>query len=145
MPTTHGRKRKGSRPAGRKAQARPADRLREGWDATLRRLAAAEQDLEKQVRALLMRKGIDVKDASRALAGWRARAGRERRKALAALEGRMKPLQARLRKERKSAGRAVQGGVQSALAALNIPSRDEIAQLTRKVEALSRKLDARKR
>jgi hypothetical protein len=111
----------------------------------MQRLASAEQDLERQVRALLKRKGIDVKDASRVLAAWRSRATRERRKALAALEGRMKTVQARLKKERKSAGRAVQDTVQSALAALNIPSRGEIAELTRKVEALSRKLDTRKR
>ena len=65
MPKTHARKKTGPRPARRKARAGPADRLRKGWDATLRRLASAEQDLEKQVRALLKRKGIGVKDASR--------------------------------------------------------------------------------
>lgn len=131
--------------AGRKGQTKPADRLRNTWAATLRGLASAEKDMEKQVRGLLKRNKINVKDASRVLAAWRSRASRERRKALTALEGRMRTVQVRLTKERKSAGRMVRDAVQSALAALNIPSRHEIAELTRKVEALSRKLDARKR
>lgn len=132
------------RPA-RKAGSRPADRLRDAWAGALRGLASAEQDMEKQVRALLKRNRVDVKDAARLLAQWRARAERRRRSAAVALDARIATLQTRLKKERASAGRALQGAVQSALAALDIPSRREIAELTRKVEALSRKLDARKR
>jgi polyhydroxyalkanoate synthesis regulator phasin len=131
--------------ARRKPQQRPVDRLRETWKATLGALASAQRAMEKQARALVKRNQISSREASRMLRELRSRAERERSKALTALEGGVQSLQARLKKDRKAAGLMVQDAVQSGLAALNIPSRQEIADLTRKVEALSRKLDARKR
>jgi polyhydroxyalkanoate synthesis regulator phasin len=71
--------------------------------------------------------------------------GRERRKALKDLDGRMKALQARVRKERKTVSRTVNDAVQAALSAVNIPSRHEVHELTRKVDELSRKIDRFKR
>jgi hypothetical protein len=130
--------------AARKASRRPADRLRAVLAGAVRGLASAEQDMAKQVGALLKRKGVNVKDASRLLGQWRARADRQRRAALSALDTRMTAVQARIRKESKSAGRALHDGVHSALAALDIPSRREIGELTRKVDALSRKLDRKR-
>jgi hypothetical protein len=106
------------------AGARPAlDRLRETWAATRQTLASAEP----------------------VLADLRSRAERERRRALAGLETRLQTVQARLDREGKALGRSIRETVQSTLAALDIPTREEIARLTRRVEALSRRLDARKR
>jgi hypothetical protein len=56
-------------------------------------------------------------------------------------EGRLTVLQTRARKERRMVGRAVDGAVNRTLAALNIPSRQEIHDLTHRVEELSQKID----
>ena len=53
----------------------------------------------------------------------------------------MAGLQTRARKERRALARMVDDAVQRTLAALNIPSRQEVHQLTRRVEELSRKVD----
>ena len=50
-------------------------------------------------------------------------------------------LQARARKERRVFTRAVENAVQRTLAALNIPSRHEVHELTRRIEELSRRID----
>ena len=138
---------KHKKPVRRKPATRPVaplSRLRETWLATRRALITTEQQFERQVRGL-MRNGAGSRDAARALKLLRSRAERERRKALAGLETRVQALQTRFGRERQAFGRTVRENVQSALAALNIPTRDEIARLTRQVEALSRRLDARKR
>ena len=117
-------------PGRRKAAAKgrpPIERLRETWTATREALISAERRMEKQARE------------------WRTRAERERRKAVAGIEARVQTLQARLQRERKAFGRTARDTVQSTLVALNIPSREEIAELTRRVEKLSRRLDSRKR
>ena len=66
----------------------------------------------------------------------------EGRKAYRRLEVRLADLQQRLGRDTQSLGRRVDETVRGALARLNIPSRREIADLTRKVEELSRKIDA---
>jgi hypothetical protein len=50
-------------------------------------------------------------------------------------------VQSRVRSESRNAGRFVAEAVQATLAALNIPSRKEVAELTRKVDTLSKKID----
>jgi polyhydroxyalkanoate synthesis regulator phasin len=120
-------------------------RLRETWSATLATLASAEAEVEKQIRTLLKNNNISSKDARSALRDLRARIDRERKKALKQLDARLVGLQTRIRKERKNVSRMVDDGVQSALAALNIPSRKEVADLTAKVEQLSRKIDSVRR
>jgi hypothetical protein len=67
---------------------------------------------------------------------------REGRKALRQVEARRAELQARLRRDRVSFGRRVDEAVRGTLVRFNIPNRREIAELTRKVEDLSRKIDA---
>jgi hypothetical protein len=57
------------------------------------------------------------------------------------LEGRLSTLQSRMKKERKVVGQAVGDAVTGALARLNIPSREEVTQLTRKVDQLGTKID----
>jgi hypothetical protein len=76
---------------------------------------------------------------------WRDRAERERRRAMKRLEAEMLKLQSRAKKERRAMGRMVDETVQGALAALNIPSRHEVHELTRRVEELSRKIDGFRR
>lgn len=120
-------------------------RLRETWSATLATLASAEAEVEKQIRTLLKNNNISAKDARSALKDLRTRIDRERRKGLKQLDSRLQGLQTRIRKERKNVSRMVEEGVQSALAALNIPSRKEVADLTAKVEQLSRKIDTVRR
>lgn len=75
----------------------------------------------------------------------RALAERQRKKAAKELHHRAALLQTRVEKERKVAARAVDDAVRSALAALNIPSRAEVASLSRRVEELTKKVAARKR
>ncbi len=57
------------------------------------------------------------------------------------VEGRLAVLQTRARKEGRVVGRAVDDAVKRTLAALNLPSRQEIHDLTRRVEELSQKID----
>jgi hypothetical protein len=122
----------------------PLERLRTTWATTRGALIGAQRQLERQVHGLL-RDRAAARDAARALKRLRSRAERESRKAVAGLETRVQALQTRLGRERQAFGRTVRESVQSTLGALNIPTRDEIARLTRRVEALSRRLDARKR
>jgi polyhydroxyalkanoate synthesis regulator phasin len=144
---TVGRKAAHPERAARRAQGtKPAStRLRDTWYATLGALTSAEESLEKQIRRLLKRNKVTTTDASAMLKDIGALIGRERRKALKDLDARMKALQARVRKERKVVSRTVHDAVQAALAAVNIPSRHEVHELTRKVDELSRKIDRFKR
>ena len=132
----------GKRQAGaHKAGARSAaDVLRETWEATIKSLSAAEAELQKQVRALMKGKGLGAEAADR-LRSLGHRLDKERRKLGREIESRVSSLQARMQKERKSMTRALDDTVKSALAAMNIPSRHEIHELTRKVDELSRKID----
>lgn len=120
-------------------------RLADGWQQARRTLAAAEKRVEREVRSLVERSGIDVQQATRTLRGWRQRLDRERRSALAQVGARVQSLQARARKERRQIGRTAEAAVRRALAALNIPSRREVQELTRRVEELSRKIDGSRR
>ena len=121
------------------------DRLKDTWYATLSALTSAEGNIEKQVRVLLKRNKISTKDASAMLKDLRTLIDRERKKRLRELESRLSNLQGRLRKERKVLARMVNEAVEGTLATFNIPSRHEVAELTRKVDQLSRKIDAFKR
>jgi poly(hydroxyalkanoate) granule-associated protein len=115
-----------------------ADVLRETWDSALASLTSAQAEIEKQVRALVNGKGGDAAESLRQLG---QRLEKERRKVAREIETRVASLQARVQKERRSLSRVVDEGVRGALAALNIPSRQEINDLTRKVDELSRKID----
>lgn len=134
-------------PRARRATAKPtpATRAQEMLRGTVDALAVAEQELTRQVRGLLERNKIDVDDAGRMLKRFRARLDKERRRGAKELDARLAALQARLQKERRNVARLAAEGVQSALAALNIPSRREVTELTRKVEQLSKKIDRLRR
>jgi polyhydroxyalkanoate synthesis regulator phasin len=115
--------------------------LRDTWHSTLIALTTAEQEVEKQIRQLLKRNRIHAKDAASVLRELGSRAEVERRKAMKELEGRLGSLQTRMKKERKVVGRAVGEAVTGALASLNIPSRREVTELTKKVDQLGTKID----
>lgn len=120
-------------------------RLEEAWRDVATTVMSVQARIEAEVGQILKRGQAGRRDAETLLKDVRARADRERKIGLRELRARLRVLQARLEEERRAASRAVEGVVRSTLAALNIPSRTEIAALTRKVEELSRKLEGRKR
>jgi len=134
-------------PARKKAArhaARPARKAKSGiqktWKETQAALSSAEGKVEKRVRELVKRSGVDTRQAAQTLKAWGGRLDRERKKAVKQVEGRLSTLQVRARKERRALSRMVDEAVQRTLAALNIPSRQEVHELTRRVEDLSRKV-----
>jgi polyhydroxyalkanoate synthesis regulator phasin len=122
-----------------------AERLRQTWTSTVEAITAAESDLEKQVKGVLHRNKISTKDASAMFKDLSALVGRERKKALRDLEHRLGAIQAQALKQRKAVGSAVDDALQGALARFNLPTRQEVRHLTRKVDELSRKIDRFKR
>ncbi len=98
-------------------------RLETTWKDTQAALVSAEAKVEKRVKT------------------WSHRLERERKKALKQVEGRLAVLQTRAKKERRAVTRMVDDAVQRTLAALNIPSRQEVQELTRRVEELSSRID----
>jgi polyhydroxyalkanoate synthesis regulator phasin len=115
-------------------------RLQKTWKETQAVLSSAEGQVEKRVRDLVKRSGVDTRQATQTLKAWRGRLDRERKKAVKQVEGRLSTLQLRARKERRALARTVDEAVRRTLAALNIPSRQEVHELTRRVEELSRKV-----
>jgi hypothetical protein len=124
---------------------RAASRLTRTWDDTREAIGTAEAKVERKVKALVKKSGVDTRRASEMVTAWRDRMEKERRKAMKRVEAEFATLQVRAKKERRAMGRMVDEAVQGALAALNIPSRHEVHELTRRVEDLSRKIDGFRR
>ena len=135
MPT----KKKTTRSKG--AAESTADTLRERWQAALKAVATAEAELEKQWKTLVKKSGLSGKDAKGALQELRVRLEKERQRALKGIEAGVAGLQARVKEERDVLSRKADEVMKSALVAFNIPSRQEVGELTRKVNELSRKID----
>lgn len=132
--------------AARRSRAQQAAKaVRDTWNSALAALSEAEADVEKQVKHLLKANRIDAKDAGTLVKSLNAALDRGRHNAMKELETRLAEIQERLAKERHALGKAVGETVQSTLATFNIPSRKEVAELTHKVDALSRKIDALRR
>jgi hypothetical protein len=129
--------------AKKKSQKKSKNVFESTWSATVEALAAAEAEIQRQLKVLMKKKG--TKEAQEVLRNLASRVERERKRALQDLGSRARGLQARLEKERKALGRLVRESVESALASLNIPTRAEVTNLTRKVEELSRKIEARRK
>lgn len=127
--------------AKKSSPASTGDVLRERWQAALKSLAVAEAELEKQWKALVKRSGLSGKDAKGALNELRVRLEKERQRALKGIEAGVAGLQARVKEERATLSRKADEAMKSALVAFNIPSRQEVGELTRKVNELSRKID----
>ena len=96
------------------------------------------------MRDLLRRNKLSRKDAQKLLDKFGARLEKERARTLKEMQAGIKKLQTQVRREQKSLNRSIEDGVEQALAALNIPSRREVATLNRRVRQLSKKIDALK-
>jgi polyhydroxyalkanoate synthesis regulator phasin len=129
----------------KKPAAKPTGKLEETWTAALDALTRAEAGLEKQVKALIKKNKIPVEDATRLLNDFQGRVVRERNKARKDFEAWLRGMQSRVKKERSHVTKIANEAVQSALATFNIPSRKEVADLTRKVDELSQKIDSLRR
>jgi polyhydroxyalkanoate synthesis regulator phasin len=97
-----------------------ADVLRDTWSAAVSALGAAEEEMAGQLGGLLRRNRITADDAAAAIHGLRARLDNERRKL----------------------GHTFDAAVHNALASLNVPSRQEVAELTSKVDELSGRIES---
>lgn len=126
---------------GPQAAERTGAALHETWKATRQAVAAAEQRLEQGVRELIEDPEGARHEIAHALGEARKRCQREGRQAAQEIDAGLRTLGTRLRKERHHLGTTAEDYVGRALAALNIPSRREVTELTRKVDELSRKLD----
>jgi polyhydroxyalkanoate synthesis regulator phasin len=93
--------------------------MRETWEAAVTAVTAAEEEMVRQVGGLLRRNKITPRDAGETIAALRTRLARERR----------------------TLGRTLDAAVHGALASINVPSRQEVAELTRKVDELSRRIE----
>jgi poly(hydroxyalkanoate) granule associated protein phasin len=132
-----------ARRSARKAARGPrttGEMLRETWGAAMTALTAAEEEMARQLRRLLRRNRITPADAATALAELRVRFARERARARRRLDRGASDIAARLDRDRKSVARALDSAVHRALASFDIPSRQEVGQLTRKVDELSRRI-----
>jgi hypothetical protein len=116
--------------------------LRDTWHSARAGLTTAEREVEKQIGQLLKRNHIKARDAAGILRELGARAKAERRRAMKDLATRLDTLQSRIKKERKVVGRTVSEAVTATLAGLNVPSRREVTELTKKVDQLGAKIDA---
>ncbi len=130
---------------GRKRVRAAAKALAGTWNEAREALGTAEQAVRRRVRALAREGGNRSQQAGELLTTWRRRLERERRKALKQAEQGFATLQTRARRERKVLFRAVEDRLQGAMAALNIPSRQEVHDLSRRVEQLSRQIDGFRR
>jgi hypothetical protein len=126
----------------RSAPETTAEMLRERWRAALKSLASAEAELEKQWKHLVKKSGLHGKDAKGALKELRVRLEKERQRALKNIEAGVAGLQARVKEERAVLSHKANEVMKGALVAFNIPSRQEVGELTRKVNELSRKIDS---
>ena len=127
------------------APAGAKETLRGAWSQAQHALVTAQAEIEKQVKAALKRNKIGGRQADEVLQELGARFEKERLKAQKNLEAQLGTLAGQVQKGGKAAGKRVGAAVEQALASLNIPSRREVADLTKKVEELSRKIDALKR
>lgn len=132
-----------------KRRTAPARKTAKGlaitWEGTREAFGSAENAVQRRMRTIVKEGSARTQQATGALTELRSRIERERRKAMRQLQQQFDMLQSRARRERKVLARAVDETVQGTLAALNIPSRQEIQELTRRVEELSRKIDGFRR
>lgn len=124
---------------------RPAGRLESTWNDTREALRSAEATVGKRVAALVRRSGLEPREVMRQAEAWRSRLDREGHKARKRVAARLVELKRRARRDRDVLGRSVDAAVARGLAALNIPTRQEVQQLSRRVEQLSTRIDALRR
>lgn len=119
--------------------------LRKSVAGAVDQIRDTEAKVEKQLRALVRKNKLSRKDASRILSSVKDRLQHQRRSAMKQIDASLKVVQSRFRRESHAASRVAENAVRRTLAALNIPSRKEILELTAKVDALSRRIASMKR
>lgn len=139
------RKRTARATRARRATRSTGEPLERAWTAALEAIHGAQKEAEAQIEALLKRYKIRSRDASGIVRELRTRFDKERKLAMKEIGAQLATLETRVQRERKVFGRSLDRAVRNGLAALNIPSRKEVAELTRKVDALSQKIDGLKR
>jgi polyhydroxyalkanoate synthesis regulator phasin len=107
--------------------------------------AAVEKARDARDGILKLREELTVDNARKLAQDVGGRVAKETKRLRRDLAERASTLQQRVERERRSVMHRVDGAVKSALASLNIPTRGEIQRLTRRVEELSRKVDALRR
>jgi poly(hydroxyalkanoate) granule-associated protein len=137
-PRKAGSTRRTTRASARKKTAR---RRTTSSTATRARTRQVESRFEKDVRAFAARLGIDTREAAKLMREWNRRLERELHKASRQIDSGVAEVQKTVKKEQRALGRMIEDAVQRALASLNIPTRQEVQALTRKVHQLSRKVD----
>ena len=133
------------RRATRTAVRKTRGRVARTWNEAREVLGAGQATVEKQVRGWMRRTGLEAEQANQRLTAVRHQLELRRRKAMKQIEGRLLGIQARAKKERRAMMRRMDDAVRAALAALNLPSRQEVQELTRRVEELSKKIDGVRR
>jgi len=130
----------------RKAKhTRTKGRLETTWRDARKALRSAEGVVGRRVAAFARSRGIDTKELAHRAELWRSRIDREGKKARKRALAGLAELQQRAARERTSVAHAADAAVARALAALNIPSRREVQELSRRVERLATRVDALRR
>ncbi len=132
------RKKIARKKAGR--TARPS-RLEKSWNETRRALRSAEETVGRRVAALVERSGLEPREVMRQAELWRKRLDREGQKAKKQVKARLGELRQRAKRNRQTLSRSVDDAVARALAALNIPTRQEVQALQRRVEELKARVE----
>jgi hypothetical protein len=119
--------------------------LKQAWERAKQALGAAEVKTAKRVKALIESNRGSVEEAAAALARFGAELARQREKRLGEIQAQLKTLSDRLGNERRRVAKLARQKARGALAGLDIPSRREVTELTRKVEELGLKIDSLRR
>ena len=127
------------------ARASAARRIETLWKDARGALRSAESQARKRVVAFARRNGVDAKQLADRAEKWRGRIERDGRKARKLALARLTELRQRARHERHSLTRMADHAVARALSALDIPTRREIHELSRRVELLSTRVGALRR
>jgi poly(hydroxyalkanoate) granule-associated protein len=127
------------------ARTRAANRLETTWRDARTALVSAEGAVGRRVAAFARDRGIDTKELARRAEQWRTRIDREGKKARKRALAGLAQLQQRAARERRSLAHAADEAVGRALAALNIPTRREVQELSRRVERLATRVGSLRR
>jgi len=127
------------------ARASAARRIGNLWQDARGAFRSAENQARKRVTAFARRNGVDTKELVERARQMRGRIERDGRKARKAALARLVQLQQRARDERRNLTRMADHAVARALAALDIPTRREVHELSRRVELLSTRVGALRR
>jgi poly(hydroxyalkanoate) granule-associated protein len=134
-----------AKPARKSARMVTTDRLQEAWKTAGGALHTAQTEAERQLAKALKKNRFHAREVRDGVDAFRKRFERERRRLAREFDRQVESIGDRVQQERQNLVDAIDEGVRNGLAALNIPSRKEVAELTRKVERLSHRIDSLRR